>query len=61
MRSQSESNWKHGFFSYSVLTSNFVLQVVDLRGDPLLTEGYIKEVKILASLQDKDNVIRLYE
>lgn len=37
------------------------LQVVDLRGDPALIEGYIKEVKILAMLQDKVNVIRLYE
>lgn len=37
------------------------LQVVNLRADPSLVEGYIKEVKILASLQDKLNVIRLYE
>ncbi|XP_055301906.1 dual specificity protein kinase TTK [Sitodiplosis mosellana] len=37
------------------------LKVVDLRGDPALIEGYIKEVKILAMLQDKLNVIRLYE
>lgn len=37
------------------------VKVVDLRGDPALIEGYVKEVKILASLQDKKNVIRLYE
>lgn len=37
------------------------VKVVDLRGDPALIEGYVKEVKILASLQDKMNVIRLYE
>lgn len=43
------------------LTNIHSLQVVDLRGDPALIEGYIKEVKILAMLQDKVNVIRLYE
>lgn len=37
------------------------IQVVDLHADPALVEGYIKEVKILASIQDKKNVIRLYE
>lgn len=40
---------------------SFPLQVVDLHADPALVEGYIKEVKILASIQDKKNVIRLYE
>lgn len=35
--------------------------MVNLCADPLLVEGYIKEVKILAMLQDKVNVIRLYE
>lgn len=37
------------------------LKVVSLRCDPSLLEGYVREVKILASLQDKENVIRLYE